>query len=302
MLREKIDGLIVPVFTPLHDNGEVALERIADYGELIVENEMDGVFICGSSGEGMLLSTKERKAIVEEWSPFDSEEFKLIVHVGHTSYKEAQELAIHAEDWNAYATSSMGPVFLQSKTVEDLVDYCGKIASATPDLPFYYYHIPLRTGLDISMVEFLKLGKERIPNLAGIKFTHSNLMEMQQCMILDEGYFDIVHGSDATLLCGLTLGVKGAIGTTYNFASELYKKLIAAFDSLDLEKARSLQHQVVKLNDILARYGGGIVAGKAIMKLRGLDCGPCRSPLHSLDEKRMEQLTKELEGIGFFNN
>lgn len=301
MLREKIEGLIVPVFTPMYQNGDVALERIADYGEMIVENDMAGVFICGSSGEGMLLSTKERKAIVEEWSPFDSEEFKLIVHVGHTSYKEAQELAVHAEDWNAFAISSMGPVFLQTKTVEDLVEYCSKIASAVPDLPFYYYHIPLRTGIDISMVEFLKLGKERIPNLAGIKFTHSNFMEMQQCMMLDDGYFDIVHGSDATLLCGLTVGVKGAIGTTYNFASELYKNLIDAFDALDLEKARTLQHQVVKLNDILARYGGGIVAGKAIMKLRGLDCGPCRSPLSSLDESKMDLMAKELEGIGFFN-
>lgn len=301
MKTQKIEGLIVPVFTPMHDNGEVALERIADYGEMIIENDMAGVFICGSSGEGMLLSSKERKAVVEEWSPFDSEEFKLIVHVGHTSYKEAQELALHAEDCNAYAVSSMGPVFLQAKTVEDLVEYCSKIASVVPNLPFYYYHIPLRTGINISMVEFLKLGKERIPNLAGIKFTHSDFMEMQQCMMVDDGYFDIVHGSDATLNCGLMVGVKGAIGTSYNFASNLYKELIAAYNNLDLEKVKRIQSEVIKLNDIIARYGGGIVAGKAIMKLKGVNCGPCRSPLNSLSQVGIDALTKELNEIGFFN-
>jgi len=119
--------------------------------------------------------------------------------------------------------------------------------------------------------------------------------------MVNDGYFDIIHGSDATLICGLTVGAKGAIGTTYNFAGSLYKELIAAFNALDIENARSIQRDIIKLNDIIARYGGGIVAGKAIMKLRGIDCGPCRSPLNTLSQVRIDSLTRELKEIGFFN-
>src|SRR5690606_27918858 len=135
----------------------------------------------------------------------------------------------------------------------------------------------------------------------GIKFTHSNFMEMQQCMMLDDGYFDIVHGSDATLLCGLTIGVKGAIGTTYNFVSKVYKELMESFNNLNLDEARKHQRFIIQLNDIIARYGGGIIAGKAILKLKGVDCGPCRSPLYTLSQGKVDSLTKELEKIGFFN-
>jgi len=300
MIFEKIRGLIAPAFTPMTSTGAINLKMIPDYADSLKSGGIVGVFVLGSSGEGLLLSSSERKMVVEKWREFCDGNFKLIVHVGHTSYKEAQELAIHAKDSNAYAISCMGPVFLQPKKVDDLVEYCAKIASATPSLPFYYYHIPLRTGIDISMVEFLKIGKKRIPNLAGIKFTHSNLMEMQQCMTLDDGYFDILHGSDATLLCGLVLGIKGAIGTTYNFDSSLYKRLTTAFENLDLTGAQNIQKQIIKLNEILGRYGGGIVAGKAIMKLYGMDCGPCRSPLPSLDDTKMKQLFEELDNIGLF--
>lgn len=301
MKINKIKGLIAPVFTPMYQNGEIALEKIADYGDYIIEKDLGGVFIAGSSGEGMLLSTKERKAVMEEWAPFDSEEFKLIVHVGHTSYKEAQDLALHAQDNNAFAVSAMGPVFLQTDNVDSLVDYFSKIAEVVPETPFYYYHIPVRTGSNINMVRFLEAATQRIPNFAGIKYTHSNLMEMQQCMMFDEGRLDILHGSDVTLIAGHLLGVEGAIGTTYNFASEWYKELIAALDRGDILSAREIQARIVKLNELLSNYGGGIVAGKAILKLTGIDCGPCRAPLKTLDQAGLDKLRGDLIKIGLIN-
>ncbi|MCT1526041.1 dihydrodipicolinate synthase family protein [Sphingobacterium hotanense] len=297
MKINKIKGLIAPVFTPMYGNGEVAYERIADYGEYIIEKDLAGVFIAGSSGEGMLLSNKERKLVMEEWAPFDSEEFKLIVHVGHTSYKEAQDLAIHAEDNNAYAVSAMAPVFLQSNNIESLVDYLGKIASAVPNLPFYYYHIPLRTGLDINVVKFLEYASQEIPNLAGIKFTHSNLIEMQQCVQYEGGKFDILQGADISLMSGLLMGVQGAIGTTYNFASDWYKELLRAVEINDLPSIKILQEKIIRLNSLLSKYGGGIVAGKAIIKELGMDCGICRSPLRNLTLDEINSLRADLKDL-----
>ena len=297
----KIEGLIAPVFTPMSDNGDVNTEMIPHYAKDLKSKDLAGIFVSGSSGEGMLLTTEERKIITEAWAPYASDEFKFIVHVGTTSYRESQELAAHARDNGAWAISTMGPTFLQPKTVEDLVEFCKQIASSAPEIPFYYYHFPMRTGIDISMVEFLQKGIKVIPNLAGIKFTHSNFMEMQQCIALDNGRFDITHGQDATLLCGLAIGVRGAIGTSYNFIPGLYSEIIQSFNDGEIQAARRLQHASVKIFEIIAKYRGAIVAGKAIAKMTGIDCGPCRSPLKSLSSQEYKNLEKELTEVDFFN-
>jgi N-acetylneuraminate lyase len=297
----KIEGLIAPVFTPMKENGDITTEIIPRYAEDLKSKGINGVFVLGSTGEGMLLTTEERKMITEAWSSFAGNELKMIVHVGSTSYRQSQELAAHARDNGAWAISCMGPTFLQPQTVEDLIEFCKKVASAAPDIPFYYYHIPGRSGIKLSMVDFLNKGKNAIPNLAGIKYTHSNFMEMQQCLNLDGGRFDITHGPDESLLCGLSIGVRGAIGTSYNFIPGLYQEIISAFEEGDHKRARALQLKSVKIIEVIIKYRGGIVAGKAIMKLAGFDCGPCRVPLKSLSPEEIKDMEKELRTTDFFN-
>ncbi len=297
----KIEGLIAPVFTPMNNNGDVDTGIIPHYAKDLKSKGLTGIFVSGSSGEGVLLTTEERKIITEAWAPYASDEFKFIVHVGSTSYRESQELAAHARDNGAWAISSMGPTFLQPKIAKDLVEFCRQIASSAPEIPFYYYHFPMRTGIDISMVEFLQEGVKVIPNLAGIKFTHSNFMEMQQCISLDNGRFDIIHGHDEILLCGLSIGVQGAIGITYNFIPGLYLEIIKSFNDGNNQAARKLQQVSVKICKIIAKYRGGIVAGKAMAKMTGIDCGPCRSPLRSISSQEYKNMKKELTEAGFFN-
>lgn len=297
----KIEGLLAPVFTPIKENGDITTDIIPQYANYLKSKGLAGVFVSGSTGEGMLFTTEERKTIMEAWAPYASDEFKFIVHVGSTSYRQAQELANHARDCGAWAVSCMGPTFLQPKTAKELIEFCRQVASASPELPFYYYHIPIRSGIDISMVEFLMEGIKVIPNLAGIKFTHTNFMEMQQCLALDNGKFDITHGKDESLLCALALGVQGAIGTSYNYIPGLYHELIKAFNRGDMKMARELQRKSVRIFEIIINYKGSNVAGKMMMKMAGIDCGPCRSPLTSLTINEITQMEKELKAAGFFN-
>ena len=100
-----------------------------------------------------------------------------------------------------------------------LVASMAQIASAAPELPFYYYEIPTMTGLSLSPSEFLAQAAECIPNLAGIKFTSSNLMEYQLCRAshAHEGRFDIPFGSDERLLAALALGATGGGGQLLQF-------------------------------------------------------------------------------------
>jgi N-acetylneuraminate lyase len=149
------------------------------------------------------------------------------------------------------------------------------------------------------VVEFLEAAADRIPNLAGAKFTYENLMDFIQCVRLAGGRYDVLFGRDEILLAGLAMGARGAVGSTYNFAAPVYHRLIAAFQQGDLATAQAEQARAVAMIDVFVRFGG-LSAGKAIMKLIGLDCGSPRLPLRTLTDTQESQLRQSLEQVGFF--
>ncbi|MCY1722928.1 dihydrodipicolinate synthase family protein [Prolixibacteraceae bacterium Z1-6] len=295
----KLEGLIAAPFTPMKQYGSINPGIIPAYANKLKTDNVKGTFVCGTTGEGTLMTNEERKAVAEKWIGEQTDDFKVIVHVGTTSAKQSKELAEHAQKSGAYATGTMGPVFLRPSGIEELIGFCSEVASGAPDLPFYYYHIPSVSGIDLSMYEFLQKAPSQIPNLAGIKFTHNNFMEMQQCLQLEDGKWDILHGYDEMLLAGLSFGAKGAVGSTYNFMAPIYREIITDFENGDIEAARKKQSKTVKIIEILLKYNGALVAGKAVMNLVGIDCGTCRNPLRNLTDSETSNLTNELVAMGF---
>jgi N-acetylneuraminate lyase len=154
------------------------------------------------------------------------------------------------------------------------------------------------TNVPISTARFLEQGAKSIPTLHGIKFTNNDLMTLQECLALDA--FDIVFGYDELLLAGLTLGVKGAVGSTYNFAAPLYRQLIDAFERGDLVTARKAQLQSVRMIRILQEFGFSR-ASKAMMRLIGVDCGPVRLPLRAMSDAEVAELGRRLAGMDGFS-
>lgn len=296
---ERFKGLIAAPFTPMKADGSLNLEAIRPYADLLAAQGIKGAFICGTTGEGFSMTLKERKAVAEAWVRAAGNRLKIIVHVGHNCQQDAAELAAHAQECGAYAIASIAPNFYKPGSVEDLVDFFAPIAAAAPQLPFYYYNMPSMSGVSLPVDKFLELGAKKIPNLQGIKFTHNNLMEMNQCISL--GDFEILHGYDEILLCGLALGAKAAVGSTYNYAGKIYNALVEAFEKGDIETARKLQLYSVEIVKVIIRYGGGVRGGKAIMNLLGIPCGECRLPLSRFTPEEYEGLRKDLEAIDFFN-
>jgi len=284
----------------MHQDGKLHLSVIRDYALKLKQDGVRGVFVCGTTGEGYSLTPRERKAVLEEWLRFQDKDFAVMAHVGATSVLQAAELAKHAAEAGAWATAVMGPSFFQPSRAEELVAYCADIAREAPHIPFYYYHIPSVSGVRVAMTDFLARASENIPNLRGIKFTHNNLMEMQQCMSFKGSKYEILHGYDEVLLGGLALGIKAAVGSTYNYMAPLYSNLITHFEKGELEEARALQRFSVQVVEILLKYRGGVAGGKAIQSLCGIPCGPCRLPLQTVSDKEFTSLRKELESIRFF--
>ena len=301
MNKLNIKGLIAAPFTPMLEDMSIHTNAIKKYAKKLIDDGVKGVFICGTTGEGLLMDTDERKQVLEEWVKYQSASFKIIAHVGSTSFVIASKLAKHAQEVGADAIATMGPSFLPPNKIEALVDYCEIIAKSAPKLPFYYYHMPQVSHVDISMLSFLEEGEKRIPTLAGIKFTNNNLMELQQLLNYKDGKFEIFHGYDEVLLAGLVLGAKGAVGSTYNYMSKKYMELIQNFESGDLLAARKIQLYSVKVVEVLIKYGGGVRGGKEIMNLCGIECGPLRTPFIKFTKEESEQLKRDLESIDFFN-
>lgn len=298
---QKLKGLIAAPFTPMSGDGSLNLGIVAPYAAKLKKDGISGAFICGTTGEGMLMDIEERMAVAEQWVKEQTDDFKVIVHVGTTSYVQSKKLAWHAQQIGAYATGCMGPVFLKPGRVDDLVKFCSEVASGAPELPFYYYHIPTVSDIWLPMPEFLKKAQLVIPNLVGIKFTHRNMMEMLLCINADGGKWDILHGFDEELLCGLSMGAQAAIGSTYNYIAPLYLKIIESYQRGDIDTARFYQLKSVQFIDILIRYGGGVIGGKPIMKMVGLDCGPLRAPARNLTATEFNQYQDELNNIGLFD-
>ena len=299
---EKIKGLIDAPFTPFYENGEVNLEPIERYANMLVKNGLKGVFINGSSGEGYMLTEEERMALAERWMSVAPEGFKVLVHVGSCCVKSSRKLAEHAQKIGAFAIGAMAPPFPKVGRVEELVKYCEEIAAGAPNLPFYFYHIPAFNGAYLSMVDFLKAVDGRIPNFAGIKYTYESLYEYNQCRLYADGKFDMLHGQDETILPCLAMGgAQGGIGGTTNYNGRCLTGILDAWKEGDIEKARELQTFAQEVINVICHFRGNIVGGKRIMKLIGLDLGKNRTPFNNMTDEEEARMKKELEDIDFFN-
>ncbi len=298
----KTKGLIAATFTPMKADGSINYSMIPRYYEYLKQTGVSGVFINGTTGEFASLSVSERLKIAETWKETISSDFKIFIHIGTNSLSDIRQLAAHASSLEADAVGMISPSFFKPGSIEDLVSFCADAAGYCPETPFYYYHMPAMTGVNHTMVDFLKLAGSRIPNLKGLKFTHEDLMDMALCIDFENKKFDILHGRDEILLSGLVLGVSGAVGSTYNYTSPLFNQLISALNDCDLKMAKELQIIACKFIRVLIEYGGGIVAGKYFMKHLGLDLGPLRLPLTGFDQHREEKMILSLEAVRFFDH
>jgi N-acetylneuraminate lyase len=293
-----LTGLVAAPHTAMHADGSVNLEAIEKQAARLIADGVNGAFICGSTGEGHSLTSLERRQVAERWrTAIGSAPLKLIVHAGHNSVEEAKSLAAHARKIGADAVSVMAPCYFKPATVEDLIGFCAPIAAECSSLPFYFYDIPALTGVELSMLEFLRKTDGHIPNLAGIKFTSTNLMSLQECLEFEDGRFNILFGCDEMLLSALALGVPGAVGSTYNYCAPLYHQIIAAHRAGDWAAAQALQMKSVKLVQVMLPYGV-LAAGKALMSLVGVDCGPVRPPVRRLTEEQKTRLFHRVETLG----
>ncbi len=292
--------LIAPPTTPFHADGSLNLKPVEKQAKMLIDTSVDGVFVAGSTGEGQSLSTDERMQSAQRWMDVASgTDLEVIIQVGHNSLPDAIALAEHAQRIGADSIAASSPCYFKPARLDELIDFLAPVAAAASDLPFYFYEIPPLTNVALPMAQFLEQAKPRIPNLVGLKYSNIDLMQMQQCVQLNGGEYEVLFGSDQQLLSAVALGANGAVGSTYNFAAPLYRKMLAAFAAGDHEQARQLQAKSVEIVAIMAKYSF-LSACKILLGELGIDNGPVRAPLRNLTNGEREELLSELQVAGVF--
>ncbi|PWE00381.1 dihydrodipicolinate synthase family protein [Marinilabilia rubra] len=298
MNPKKFEGLVAAPFTPMHPDGELNLELIEDYYTLLKNNQISGAFINGSTGEGVSTTMAEKKAVTKAWAEqaAKSPGVRIINLVGGTCLKDCIELAQFSQEQKVDAIAVLAPFYFKPPSVIQLAEFIAGIAKEVPEMPVYFYHIPVLTGVNFPMKELLTEMDEKVPNFAGIKYTHVDFMDFLSCLNHRNGHYDLLWGRDENFLAALSLGAKGGVGSTYNYAAPLYHALIGKFQEGNLQKAGELQQKAIHMIELLGKYGG-IATGKAYMKYIGLNCGEFRPPVANMSDADFRKFTLEVKSL-----
>ena len=290
---EKFKGVFVALNAVYDKNDNVDLEAMKQLVRIYREKGIKGVYACGSTGEGFLLSAQERKQIAQAVKEAAGENFTVIVHIGCASTKESIELAKHAQSIGVDAVSAVPSVYyrLPAQSVEK---HWNGIIDAT-DLPFIIYNIPQLTGFNLPYDLFERMAKN--PKVIGIKNSEEPVFGMERFRTIAGEDFIIFNGSDEQFLAGRLMGADSGIGGTYGTMPELFVALDRLINEGRIDEAKKLQF---KINDVIfdllscaSLYG----SAKQVISLRfGVDAGQPRSPFLEVEcDDRVKAIADKIE-------
>lgn len=277
-------GIYPALLTPLDSAYNLRPEVAQLLMQRLLSVGANGVYIAGSTGEGMHLTMDTRRALVEALMPSLPEGKQLIVHVGTPAVDDAIRLAEHAAQHGAHAISSLPPAGDGNK----VRTYYETLARNSA-LPLIVYYFPKATPTAFTDPQEL-LDICDLPNVFGVKFTDFNFYLLQRLVKRGKMVF---NGYDEALAAGLLMGAQGGIGSTYNIMPEVYMEIYRTAQAGDWETARLWQSRANDILSILLRYPF-FPSLRAIVGQKGFDCGPMMSGEKFLSEAQQQQLFAEL--------
>lgn len=271
----KLRGVFCALNAIYDENDNVDTEKMKQLVKVYKDRGVKGVYVCGSTGEGFLLSMDERKKVVEAVKEAAGDDFTIIVHVGCASTKESIELAKHCEQVGVDAVSAVPCVYYHLPEASVLMHW-NAIVDAT-DLPFIIYNIPQLTGFNLTPELLGELSKN--DKIVGVKNSAEPVYLMERYRQAAGDNFVIFNGSDEQFVGGRLMGADSGIGGTYGCMPELFVELDKLVNNNEIEKAKVLQFKINECIFALLSCKSLYGAAKQVMTIRfGIDCGQPRSP------------------------
>lgn len=285
-------GVWPALITPIKASGEPDLKELEKLTELMISQGLDGLYILGSTGQGFLLSETQRKTVTEVVISTNKERVPIIVQVGSMTTSESVKLAEHAASIGAHGISSVGPVYYGAPdgSSQMALTHYNSIASAT-DLPFFPYQ--LGNGSYSEGVEGFVSALMKIPNVAGMKLTTNNLVQVGTIYYASQERLTLFSGADELLCHAVLCGTSGAIGTTYNLWGQECQRVRKEFVNGNVRLGTSFMlvfQQVI--NTILPNVW--TFFQQAMQYRYGIDIGKTIAPLGNTNQPWPENIVIEL--------
>jgi len=283
----KYKGIFTALLTPFDKGNRVNEKELEKLVAFNLDMGVKGFYVGGSTAEAFLLSTKERKQIMEVVKSA-APNATLIAHIGSINEREATELALHAKNLGYDCISSVAP-FYYKFTFEEIKNYYFRLANAA-ELPMLVYHFPAFSGVNMGINEMGQfLNDDRF---LGIKYTSNDFFTMEQCKSNFPGKI-IYNGFDEMFLAGLSMGADGGIGSTYNFMANKFVEIQRLFEAGEIGKAQQIQQQANRIITVLCQIGV-MQAEKEVLNQLGFDFGVCRHPFGEPTAEQKERIAKEI--------
>ena len=286
---EKYQGIIPAFYACYDEEGKVSKQRTRELARHMADKGVKGLYVCGSSGECIYLSRKERKKILETVMEEVGGRLTVIAHVACNNTEDSLKLAAHAESLGVDAIAAIPPIYFHLPD-HAVAQYWNDISAAAPNTDFFIYNIPQLAGTRLTVPLYRKMLEN--PRVVGVKNSSESAQDIQ--MFKDEGGEGrvVLNGPDEQLVSGLGIGADGGIGGTYGVMPELYLAIFNAVKRGDMESAKAIQYEACRIIYALCGCHGNMYAViKKVMELReGLYLGGVRRPLADLDAADMPRV------------
>jgi N-acetylneuraminate lyase len=289
-MKERFQGVLPALVTPVDENGEFAPEVLEGLLAHVYEAGSHGVYVCGQTGEGLLQPVAMRQQVAEVAVRCSPKGKLVILHVGAARLPDAIQLARHAERIGASAVSSLPPA--GDYTFTELRHYYRELAGAS-GLPLLVYYFPNLCQAISTLDQILELCE--IPRVVGLKFTDFDLYKLHQIHLAGKVIF---NGRDEVFAAGMLMGASGGIGSFYNLIPEIFVRVFECARAGQWEEARRAQDQINELIKITLHFPV-FPAIKTMLKWQGFDCGRCLEPRENLTESGQLQLREQLQKSSF---
>ncbi|MDQ0898971.1 MULTISPECIES: N-acetylneuraminate lyase [unclassified Paenibacillus] len=287
--RDSFRGIFTALLTPMYENGAIDFDSLTRLVEHQIEQGIHGFYVGGSTGEGFILTSEERKQVLEVVVRAAAGRVTIISHVGCISTMESINLAKHAELQGVDAVSAVVP-FYYKVSMKEIREHYEAIMAAV-SLPMIVYHFPGATGVSLSMDFYEQMSRN--PQCIGVKFTSLNLFEMQQIRARCGQDFLIFNGHDEVYSAGAYAGANGAIGSTFNMMPGLFAQMYELIVSEDRPRMASIQSMQAEANEAIAHMiqFDVIAYEKYMLYLQGILATPTvRQPLKQFTTEEREQI------------
>jgi N-acetylneuraminate lyase len=281
-----LHGILPALVTPLADDHTLDVAAFEKLLTHVYAAGCHGVYLCGSTGEGLLLPASIRRQIVEIAARHSGGR-QMIVHIGAWSVEESHELARHAEKNGAAAISYLRP---HGTNFAEMLELYRQTAQVTK-LPFLGYYFPAHVGgpLDINQLESVCA----LPGVAGLKFTDYDLYTLS---LLTRQGKTVFHGRDEMLVAGLLMGACGGIGSFYNVVPTWFVELYTLARAGRWAEARVIQDRINDLIRVVCSFPF-MSALKRTLAWQGFPCGAAMAPRLPLSAEQDRALISALEAL-----